>query len=170
MNPTQNHPLPLHDIHLPQAISWWPLAPGWWFLVGLVTVLAGLIYLFWRWYKKGALKREALAKLNKLEDNYKKTGNHGELAQEISILLRRVVISSQKRELAAGLTGEKWLQFLDTLNPNKDTDNKLSFQYGMGKILITAPYKPDVEREEVESLLSLCKLWIKNSKFAVNNK
>ncbi len=22
--------LPLRDLHLPDAVGWWPLAPGWW--------------------------------------------------------------------------------------------------------------------------------------------
>ncbi|MBF0444580.1 MAG: DUF4381 domain-containing protein [Magnetococcales bacterium] len=167
MNPTQNQQLPLHDIHLPQAISWWPLAPGWWYLFGLIIVLTGLIYAVWRWYKKGALRREALDNLAKIAERYKKTGNHGELAQELSILLRRVVISSQNRSLAAGLTGERWLQFLDTHNPVKDPKSNFSFQHGPGKILITAPYKPHVEKEEVENLLTLCNSWIKNSN--INN-
>ena len=27
--------LPLRDLHLPDAIGWWPLAPGWWVLIAL---------------------------------------------------------------------------------------------------------------------------------------
>jgi hypothetical protein len=163
MNPTQNQPLPLHDIHLPQAISWWPPAPGWWYLLGLTVVLTVLGYAIWRWYKKGALRREAVNKLVGLEKKYKKTGNHAELAQDLSILLRRIVISSQNKDIAAGLTGEKWLQFLDNHNPIKDPNSNNSFQHGAGKILITAPYKPHVDKEEVEGLLDLCRVWIKKS-------
>ena len=35
--------LPLRDLHLPDPIGWWPLAPGWWFV--LVLVAGGLAYL-----------------------------------------------------------------------------------------------------------------------------
>jgi len=28
--------LPLKDIHLPDAITWWPLAIGWWLLIVMV--------------------------------------------------------------------------------------------------------------------------------------
>ena len=27
----------LADIHLPDPVSWWPLAPGWWMLLGLAV-------------------------------------------------------------------------------------------------------------------------------------
>ena len=41
--------LPLRDLHLPDAIGWWPLAPGWWVVIALVAALLG--YILWRVYK-----------------------------------------------------------------------------------------------------------------------
>ena len=38
--------LPLRDLHLPEAVGWWPLAPGWWGVIAVVT--ASLGYLAWR--------------------------------------------------------------------------------------------------------------------------
>lgn len=46
----QSDPLSqLRDIHTPDPISWWPLAPGWWILAGLIIL--GLIVLV-RWLIK----------------------------------------------------------------------------------------------------------------------
>ena len=30
----------LADIHLPYPVSFWPLAPGWWVLIGILVVIA----------------------------------------------------------------------------------------------------------------------------------
>ena len=41
MDPEQ---IPLRDLHLPEAIGWWPLAPGWWILIAIALVgLAGRV-------------------------------------------------------------------------------------------------------------------------------
>ena len=42
--------LPLRDLHLPEAIGWWPLAPGWWVELAIVVVALG--YGAWRMYKR----------------------------------------------------------------------------------------------------------------------
>ena len=37
--------LPLRDLHLPDAIGWWPLAPGWWGVIAALGVLLGYVLL-----------------------------------------------------------------------------------------------------------------------------
>ena len=39
--------LVLRDIHGLDAIPWWPMAPGWWYLIALVPIIGTLILLFW---------------------------------------------------------------------------------------------------------------------------
>ena len=56
MDPEQ---IPLRDLHLPEAIGWWPLAPGWWVVVALVA--GGLYYLFRLYLRtraRGAARRQ----------------------------------------------------------------------------------------------------------------
>ena len=51
----------LRDIHLPEAIGWWPLAPGWWLLIILVCLgLITLARLFLRRRQASAYRRQAL--------------------------------------------------------------------------------------------------------------
>ena len=54
----------LHDIHMPEAIGWWPLALGW-YLLGVIVVMACLsLGLFsYRCHVNGKAKREALSAL-----------------------------------------------------------------------------------------------------------
>ena len=44
----------LRDIHLPEAVGYWPLAPGWWLLLVSALVLAGLIVWTVRRYRRNA--------------------------------------------------------------------------------------------------------------------
>ena len=108
MQPTQ---LPLKDIHLPEAIGWWPPAIGWWLLAVLIPLsIAFLYWLYKRLTRKTAIKTAknnlAAIKQNPALDNSKKL-------HELSMLIRRVAISVNPRTEVASLTGRQWLAFLD---------------------------------------------------------
>ena len=62
--------LPLHDIHLPPAISWWPPAPGWWLLLCVFSLLIVAIYLARQHWQRRHLRRLALSQLEELELQY----------------------------------------------------------------------------------------------------
>ncbi|MBF0447853.1 MAG: DUF4381 domain-containing protein [Magnetococcales bacterium] len=159
MNPTPSPPLPLRDIHLPPEISWWPPAPGYWYLAGLLLLLVIVLLIGRHWYKKGALKRESLARLEQIKQTYQQRKAAQKLSQDLSELLRRIALSSHPRAQVAGLTGEAWLAFLDSQWGNQPS-SPTPFQSGPGRSLITAPYQKTIEPETVEKLLKLCKNWI----------
>jgi hypothetical protein len=48
--------LPLKDIHLPDAISWWPPAIGWW----LIIILMPLLIVFFYWFYKRLTRKTAI--------------------------------------------------------------------------------------------------------------
>jgi hypothetical protein len=150
--------LPLRDIHLPsEPISWWPLAPGWWILLGLFCLLILAIFLLRRWIIKQRKmpKRVALRGLEKLQRDYQQHHNPQTLIQGVSILLRRFFITEYSRTQVASLTGEAWLQFLD------QQLGKPQFTQGEGRCLIEAPYQAHV-KFEVETLLKICHSIITN--------
>jgi hypothetical protein len=101
----------LRDIHLPEAVSFWPLAPGWWIAVGLFMALA-LAAHFYRGARRRSLKRAALAELAGIETSYQRSSDVSQLALEISVLLRRVALRRFRRHEVASLHGEDWAQFL----------------------------------------------------------
>lgn len=150
----QETELPLKDIHLPDAISWWPPAIGWWLLALLIPALIGFSYwLYKRLTRKTALKtaKKALAaiKLNVELDNTQKL-------RELSILLRRVAVSLAPRTEVASLTGHSWLAFLD------QSLMGAPFSQGDGQLLITAPYRNTAASDqEITILFSLCEDWLK---------
>jgi len=139
MDPEQ---LPLRDLHLPEAIGWWPLAPGWWFLVALAALGLGYLlykaFLKWRW---NASRRTALRELARVRGEYESGLDAVTLATELSELLRRTMLAYVRRDEVAGLTGESWLQWLD-----RGLDDA-PFTSGSGQVLDSLPYK---SRERIE--------------------
>jgi hypothetical protein len=155
--------LPLKDIHLPPAVSFWPIAPGWWLLaIGLPLLLFGLFKLYRRITRQTAVKqaRPVLAAIRhhpQLDDLQK--------LAELSALLRRVAISLAPRREVASLTGEAWLHYLDTSLMNTKAARKkydYPFSKGVGRCLANAHFQrtaPDAL--EWDALFALCEQWLK---------
>lgn len=150
-----NMELPLRDIHLPNAISWWPLAPGWWLLFALLILVIVLAVLCVRYALKPTVKRRAVQELMAIENAFHAHGDAVYCLSEISLFLRRTVLRQKHSEQTAGLTGVRWLNFLD-----KPLDSP-EFSCGVGKILIKAPYRSYADKEDAVQLLQLCRKWVK---------
>lgn len=142
----EENALPLRDLHLPDAVGWWPLAPGWWVLFGIVAI--ALAYLGWRWYRAwvfNAPRRFALRELARFEAEYVEHRNPVALGKQISELLRRSMLAYAPRETVAGLTGEAWLAWLDDNLPVP------YFHTEGGKSLLSLPYRdPDGDFSDID--------------------
>jgi hypothetical protein len=148
--------LPLRDIHLPEPVPFWPLAPGWWILLGIlvaVVVTGWLLYQRKKYLQLSAI-RQARTELEKIVSHYESNKNPLELGRQLSILLRRISISLFPRTEVASLTGDQWLEFLD-----KQTSGE-PFSKHAGRILAEAPYRNELSVEDVELLLQHCRAWI----------
>lgn len=150
------HPLelPFRDIHLPDAISWWPLAPGWWALVGLIILLSLTLFLLKLFVNRPQLKKDALQALDRIEKNLNGKQTAVKCLADVSVLLRRVMLKKYSSSLPA-LTGESWLKTLDK------TLKEPEFSQGIGQILLTGPYRKEVAQEDVFQVIQLCRKWIK---------
>lgn len=156
--------LNLRDIHLPEAISWWPIASGWWIIfVGLVALLISL-FIARKLYLNKQLNRDIKAELDNIKQQFQQTKNKPQLAKSLSILLRRASISFYPNTDIAGLTGESWLNHLDsTFNPTSaDKKKSPQFKSKVGETLLSAPYLP-VDSElnfDAPALIKLCESWL----------
>lgn len=145
--------LPLKDIHLPDAIGWWPPAPGWWILLIMIPLVIGLmVWLVRRITRKSAAKEAKkliiAIKGNSQWDNYQKL-------QALSELLRRTAISTHLRQECAGLTGQQWLAFLDKSVKGSPFSN------GVGQLLADAPYQKGLPSDQaITELTLLCENWL----------
>jgi hypothetical protein len=153
MDPSQ---LKLRDLHLPEAIGWWPLAPGWW--VVMVLALLGVGWLLrrtWRQRRFSAPRRYALRELARVEAAYLTHGNIVTLGQQVSELLRRGMLAYAPRHEIAGLTGEQWLEWLDRDLPVP------YFHTQGGKSLLQVPYRDpntDLADVDVNAMLAAAKM------------
>jgi len=145
----------LRDIRGLDAISWWPPAPGWWGLVGLLLAICGAIYFFHHYRNKKAAKYPAQAKalfkkLRSEQDNKQK-------AAALSELLRRLAINKYGREACAGLEGRAWLEWLTKKDPQGFDWHKKA------KILIEAPYAPEekITHDDFGPLIAAAERWIR---------
>ncbi len=133
MDPSE---IAIRDLHLPEAIGWWPLAPGWWVVILLISI--GLVLLLRNWFRnhaRGAARRHALRQLELYSKEYL-THHDGVLfGTQLSELVRRTMLAYAPRSEIAGLTGEDWLAWLD-----RDLD-RAHFAAGDGRPLIEWPYR-----------------------------
>lgn len=148
--------LPLRDLHLPDQIGWWPLAPGWWFVLLLLVTVIG--YNIWRAYQRrqyNAPRRFALRELARFEAEYLVHRDPVTLGKQLSELLRRSMLAYAPRQDVAGLTGEAWLEWLDHNMPLP------YFHTEGGKSLLQLPYRDpasDFSDVDINALLSAVRL------------
>jgi Domain of unknown function (DUF4381) len=128
--------IPLRDLHLPEAIGWWPLAPGWWLVLALcATGIVLLIRRYLRARSGAAARRHALRRLAQLTADFESHRDAVAFSSGLSRLLRRTMLAYAPRQDVAGLTGNDWLVWLD-----QDLDRPL-FQGGAGRKLLELPYR-----------------------------
>ena len=159
MNPVPANPADplaaLRDIHVPDAPGLWPPAPGWLALCSLVAVLglAAAVMAARRW-RAGRFRREALASLRALHARHAAGAPDTEIAIELSALIRRVALARRPREEVAGLTGERWLAWLEATLPGLGASARTA--------LLDAPYARRC-RFDVARALAACEHWVRRA-------
>lgn len=145
----------LHDIIIPPAVSYWPLAPGWYALALLVlafSIQVGLKY--WSSYQKDLYRREALKVLSTL--------NEKDASKEISTLLglmKRVGLQHFGREKVAALSDDAWWDFIEKYS-------KVKVDVKVRELSQKILYSPNSEAtaEDVKRVSKVAKVWITTHK------
>jgi hypothetical protein len=169
MNTPSPEPLPadvtaqlaqLRDIRLPDAISWWPPAPGWWIVAGvLLAGIACLAALEFR--RRRSLKYKALRELDQLRRGKAfHLSTHG-LASELCVLIRRVVLNRANGSRHAGTHGDAWAVCLAAAPNGMPQD--------IARFIASAPYVPRDPADEplegstpsMQALVSATEKWIR---------
>lgn len=151
----------LNDIVLPEAVSWWPLANGWYYLFGvLLLLLAWFAYRMIRSWRRNGYRREALQQLQMLAKDIESTEKRDAGLRQLPVLLKRTALSVYPRGQLASLTGENWLNFLNS------KVSKASFNKATAALLDKLSYSVGdlsaVDTKTAGELLGACQHWLKN--------
>jgi len=146
----------LRDIHVHADISSWPPAYGWWILFFIAAVaIFVLIGAAIQRSRRNAYKKAADRKLKAIKDSYHMQADTQMLINELSILLKRICLTRHARHEVAGLSGQKWLAFLDK------TGNTNEFTAGCGQALANHRFMPNTDDVDGQELILLCERWVK---------
>jgi hypothetical protein len=109
----------LADIHLPEPVSYWPPAIGWWILAAIALVL--LVILF-RKYASRARQQKicqyAVAELQRCYDSYSQADSANsdqsklDYVNQFNTVVRRVALVHYPQANAASLDGASWVDFI----------------------------------------------------------
>ena len=144
-------PLPIRDIHLPEPITWWPPAFGWWLvLLCIITLVIIMVWSYKKITRKTAIKsaRHLLSQIQMRSD-----WDNLQKLTALSALLRRTAISIYPREQVASLTGQAWLDFLD--RPFKEK----KFSSPQGQQLINSLYQ-QTNNSDLNPLFEFSEQWL----------
>lgn len=141
----------LHDIIVPNAVGFFPLAPGWNVVICLLLTL--LMYLAWKKYKhhRATLyKYEALKEL----DAYAKESKSNALA--LLALAKRVGMAAYGRQRIAKLSGDKWWHFMEA---HSEVILSKDLRAEMDKLLYSTGYA--LHGKVYDDILQSVTLWVK---------
>lgn len=158
MQPNQSPLDQLADIHLPDSVSWWPLAPGWWALLVLLVIALIAILLWRRRARKNHYRKLAQQELAAIYANYQATQNAAAFLHETSVLLRRVALTAYPKTFNASIKGQAWLDWLDSVCANKNANPALQFNSEPGQQLLTASYQKNPVIDAA-ALYTICHHW-----------
>lgn len=157
----------LKEIILPEPVSYLPQTAAWYILFGLVLMAA--VWLAVRWYRHWAANRyrkAALKRLAEIEMNLSDSASRAKNLSALPVLVKQTTLAFAAREKVAGLSGKRWLTFLDS------TYIGWAFTEGPGKLLPELSYWPVLKLErvsddELQALIGLLRKWIRRHRAAI---
>lgn len=158
MNSPPLAPPNLHDIVLPEPVSWMPQTVGWWVLLAVtLLVLAWASLAAVRRRRANRYRRLALGRLARIEGALAEPESRLAALTELPVLVKQTALAFRPRSEVASLSGARWLRFLD------ESYGDVGFTEGSGRLLPTLAYgKLAQPVERVDDLVQLIRRWIRH--------
>ena len=140
----------LADIVTLPPVSWWPPAPAWYVVIGVVLVLfIAFVIKAWQRRWRNIYRANALAELNRVEQGTK-------AVTHIAQILKRTALAVVPRQKVAALNGERWVQWLN------QAGNSVTFSERSGQILSEHLYSDGQPSDaEIAALARSARAWIR---------
>lgn len=104
----------LRDLHLPQPISGWPPAPGWWALLVLsLAIVACVLWLTVERKRRNQPRRLAATALSAAYVQWQTESNDSGYLQQSHTILRQLAISLAGRRSVSRLNGDQWVEWME---------------------------------------------------------
>lgn len=149
----------LADIVTLPAVSWWPPAPAWYGVLGIMLVLASVgVMALWLQRWANAYRAAALAELNRV-------GQDPQRVIHIAQILKRTALAAAPRQQVAALSGEGWVRWLN------QTGNGVIFTEKSQAVLADHVYGAgQPTNQEIAALVSTARAWISRHRLGVAAK
>jgi hypothetical protein len=136
----------------PEAISWFPGAPGWRYVaLAVLVLLAWRGWRYWQKWRRNRYRRVALRQLEQLRDD-----DGTDLLGALSALLKATALQAYPRVEVAGLSGDNWLRWLH------QHGNGASFSPTSATLLTESVYRGHGAQKggELQTLRAEVRIWI----------
>lgn len=145
--------LQLRDIQAPPEPAWWLLAPGHLTVLGLVILLLGCAWMMLRYRRENRLAKLAEYELKLIRSDFHQHQDPRQLAIRLSRWLKQVTLEAYPARQLQSLSGEAWLEFLDTsLGDSR-------FTRGCGRVFGAAVYQSQITLD-ADQVFTLCRHWL----------
>ncbi len=103
----------LHDLAVPEPISWIPQTWGWALIAVFLTAIIGVKAFQWiKNYRANAYRREALAMLDDIQRLLREPSTRPDAVHQLGELLKRTALAAWPRKEVASLSSRSWASFL----------------------------------------------------------
>ncbi|MBX2848642.1 MAG: DUF4381 domain-containing protein [Acidiferrobacterales bacterium] len=106
----------LRDVHLPEQLSWWPLAVGWWILIvcSTIAIIASIVGVIGH-QRRNLYRKQALQQLQVCYLDWQSQQDTVSYLQAVNVILKRSILHIDGASNLVKVTGQRWVDGLNRL-------------------------------------------------------
>ncbi len=144
----------------PEAVHFWPPAPGWYMLAGLLMLL--LVFLAYKRVIHRRRNRYRVRALQQMTEIIRSAGDAPDQQALLALgrLLKITALAVYPRENVASLTGKEWIGFLTESCRCTEPDDVVESL--LTRATLQRPGENAIDKDDWQRLISFAGQWIRN--------